>query len=330
MGSEHPRHRRKAAALVVTSRLPAQIGEAGAATGRRNPLLAENVPDPCILRAGDDYYVYATSGNASDAFPIRHSRDLVHWSRVGHLFPRRRRPAWARSDFWAPEVHRVGRRYVAYYTARDRTQRLCVGVAWSDHPTAPFTDSGRPLIRDDRVGMIDSHYFHDRDRTGKRYLYWKEDGNDLRPMEKTPIYAQQLSDDGLSLIGERHRVLENDLEWEDHLVEGPWVVRRGRYYYLFYSGNAFHNEHYAVGVARAFSPLGPFLKQRETVLRRDEHWMGPGHGSVVRAHDGHDYFLYHAYQRGRVGGPHPRMLLMDRIHWENGWPRINDGSPGNG
>jgi arabinan endo-1,5-alpha-L-arabinosidase len=65
----------------------------------------------------------------------------------------------------------------------------------------------------------------------------------------------------------------------------------------------------------------------QTLLRRDENWLGPGHGSVVRAHDGHDYFIYHAWQRGRVGGRNPRMLLMDRVHWENDWPRINDGSP---
>ena len=82
-------------------------------------------------------------------------------------------------------------------------------------------------------------------------------------------------------------------------------------------------------MARSTSPLGPFRKKDETILRRDEDWLGPGHGSVVRGADGHDYFVYHAWQRGRVGGRNPRMLLMDRIHWEDGWPRINDGSPSN-
>jgi hypothetical protein len=32
----------------------------------------------------------------------------------------------------------------------------------------------------------------------------------------------------------------------------------------------------AVGVARSRSPLGPFVKQEQTVLRRDEHWKDPG------------------------------------------------------
>jgi beta-xylosidase len=282
------------------------------------------------MRVGRDYFLYSTSGNARDAFPIRRSRDLISWEPAGHVFPRAHRPKWARSDFWAPEVHRVGRRFVAYYTARDRSRRLCVGVASADTPLGPWTDLGEPLIRDDRVGMIDSHYFHDRERTGKRFLFWKEDGNDLRPKTQTPIWAQELAADGLSLIGERREVLTNDQDWEGLLVEGPWVIRRGRFYYLFYSGNAFWTEHYAVGVARARSPFGPFVKMDQTLLRRDENWLGPGHGSVVRAHDGADYFVYHAWQRGRVGGKNPRMLLVDRIHWEADWPRINDGSPSAG
>jgi beta-xylosidase len=136
-----------------------------------------------------------------------------------------------------------------------------------------------------------------------------------------------LAADGLSLVGARREVLTNDRSWEGDLIEGPWVVQHGRFYYLLYSGNAFWTEHYAVGVARSRSPLGPFTKMDQTLLRRDENWLGPGHGSVVRAHDGHDYFIYHAWQRGRVGGRNPRMLLMDRVHWENDWPRINDGSP---
>lgn len=293
----------------------------------QNPLSRENCPDPAVLRVGRDYYLFSTSGNAAEAFPIRRSRDLISWEKVGHLFPRGKRPRWAKSDFWAPEVHRVGRRYVAYFTARDSAKRLCVGVAWANSPTGPWTDSGQPLLRDDAVGLIDSHVFHDRERTGKRYLYWKLDGNDLRPKGHTPIYVQELSADGLSLAGAREEVLTNDLDWEGDLIEGPWVVRRGRFYYLFYSGNNFWTEHYAVGVARSRSPQGPFTKMEQTLLRRDENWLGPGHGSIVRAHDGHDYFVYHAWQRGRVGGRNPRMLLMDRIHWENEWPRINDGSP---
>ncbi len=293
----------------------------------QNPLSDEDCPDPAVLRAGGAYYLFSTSGNAPDAFPIRRSGDLVSWEKLGHVFPSGSWPCWAQGDFWAPEAHRVGRRLVVYFTARDGDGRLCLGAAHAAGPRGPWIDLGRPLLRDPRVGMIDAHQFQDRD--GTRYLYWKADGNDLRPRERTPIYVQRLSADGLALEGTAREVLVNDREWEGDLVEGPWVVRRGVYYYLFYSGNAFWNESYAVGVARSRSPLGPFVKQDETVLRRDEHWLGPGHGCVVRGPAGGQHFVYHAWQRGRVGGRNPRMLLMDRIDWVDGWPRIHDGSPSN-
>src|SRR5205085_1651575 len=128
-----------------------------------NPLLAENCPDPAVLRVGSRYYLYCTSGNAPAAFPIRRSTDLITWEPIGHLFPEGSRPAWTRSDFWAPEVHRVGRRFIAYYTARDRTRRLCIGAAAADSPRGPWTDLAKPLVRDERVGLIDSHCFQDRD-----------------------------------------------------------------------------------------------------------------------------------------------------------------------
>lgn len=293
----------------------------------RNPVCAEDCPDPAVLRVRGVYYAFSTSGHAANAFPIRCSHDLASWKPAGWIFPEGRRPRWAVGDFWAPEVTRIGRRYHVYYTARDAGGRLCIGVARAFSPLGPWEDLGRPLIRDDRVGMIDSHCFVDRD--GRRYLFWKQDGNDLRPKERTPIYVQELSHDGLALLGRPRVVLINDQPWEGDLVEGPWLVRRGTFYYLFYSGNNFWEPDYAVGVARARSVHGPYVKMPETLLRRDEHWLGPGHGCVVRAHDGRDYFVYHAWQRGRVGSGHPRLMLIDRIHWEDGWPRINDGSPSN-
>ena len=34
-----------------------------------------------------------------------------------------------------------------YYTATDTTNRLCIGVAYSDRPTGPYIDKGAPLLR---------------------------------------------------------------------------------------------------------------------------------------------------------------------------------------
>jgi arabinan endo-1,5-alpha-L-arabinosidase len=64
------------------------------------------------------------------------------------------------------------------------------------------------------------------------------------------------------------------------------MIERGSYFYLFYSANGFADPNYSVGVARATSPLGPFVKGGSKILATKGHWTGPGHGSIVRGPSG--------------------------------------------
>jgi hypothetical protein len=82
---------------------------------------------------------------------------------------------------------------------------------------------------------------------------------------RTPIRAQRLSAHGVSFIGEPTEVLANDLGWEGHLIEGPWVTRQQGRYWLFYAGNDFCTPAYGIGVAVADHPLGPYVKQLQPV-----------------------------------------------------------------
>ena len=85
----------------------------------------------------------------------------------------------------------------------------------------------------------------------------------------TPIWGQRLASDGLSFIGEPALVLTNDLGWEGHLVEGPFVTRQKGRYWLFYAGNDFASPAYGIGVAVADHPLGPYVKQPEPLAEID-------------------------------------------------------------
>jgi GH43 family beta-xylosidase len=288
-----------------------------------NPVIGGDCPDPGVLRDGSDYYLVCTSGNAADAFPMRASRDLVHWRAVGPVFPAARRPAWAASDFWAPEIHRVGARYVVYYTARRAGGQLAIGAASAPTPTGPYTDLGRPLLEDASMGLIDATAFRSMD--GSLYLYWKDDGNARgRP---TPIHGQRLAADGLSLTGARATLLTNDLPWEGALIEGPWVISHDGAVYLFYSANAYYDGRYAVGVARASSPLGPFVKRGAPILVTNAAFAGPGHGSVVDGPSGESVFVYHAWRAGFAGvAGNGRAVLVDRVAWSGGWPSL-PGAP---
>ena len=83
-----------------------------------------------------------------------------------------------------------------------------------------------------------------------------------------------LAADGRSLVGEDRVVLTNDLDWEGHLIEGPFVTRQDGRYWLFYAGNDFATPAYGIGVAVADHPLGPYVKQREPLLRSTREWVG--------------------------------------------------------
>jgi len=176
------------------------------------------------------------------------------------------------------------------------------------------------------VGNIDSTiYFDDYDKT--LYLYWKEDGNGLSPQEPTPIWAQKLTNDGMSVYGDKYFILENTLPWEDTLIEAPWLIKRGFYYYLFYSANSYNDARYAVGVARAKHPLGPYHKHDDPILHSNEKWYGPGHCSVVSTPNGTDIMFYHSWKYPDVGEPNNRLMMMDKVYWYDNWPYIKHHTP---
>lgn len=130
----------------------------------------------------------------------------------------------------------------------------------------------------------------------------------------TPIHAQRLSETG-ELVGEDTVVLTNDLEWEGHLIEGPWVTRQQGRYWLFYAGNDFGTPAYGIGVAVADHPLGPYVKQNQPLLKTAPEWWAPGHASVAPGLDGEPQLFFHAFFPGTGGYNTFRALLTARLRF---------------
>lgn len=314
---------------------PLEAGEAdlasalAAAAQYRNPV-GPGCADPGVVKiSGADGPTFwaACTGNG---YPLFKSRDLVSWTAAGRIFTLKTKPAWAGGNPWAPEIHVVGDGLVAYFTALSPSRgRMCIGAARATKMEGPWKDIGRPLVCDARVSLIDATVHTDA-ATGKRYLYYKTDGNALRPQQPTLLYGQELRADGIGFVGKRRALLRNTLAWEGDVVEAPWVIHRGGYHYLFYSGFRYCNATYGVGIARARSPLGPFTKRSAPILRSNGTWAGPGHNSVVRA-GGKPYIVYHAWEAPHAcDDPGSRKLMLDPIGWQGGWPVINDGTPSRG
>ncbi|MFL6227411.1 MAG: family 43 glycosylhydrolase [Pyrinomonadaceae bacterium] len=292
-----------------------------------NPVIAGDHPDPTVLRVGADYWAMVTTGGWAPSYTILHSVDLVNWETVGAVFPVK--PAWAKGDFWAPELIEDRGSFYLYYTARrddgaGKKGTLCVAVATAPRPAGPYTDHG-PLVCQE-IGSLDA--FSLRDEMGQRYLIWKEDGNDRN--QPTPIWAQALSEDGLRVEGKRRELIRNTAAWERNVVEGPYVLRRAGWYYLFYSGNACCGRacNYALGVARSRKLLGPWEKNpANPIVAGNAAWQCPGHGDIVTTPDGGEFLLYHSYRRAADTFSVGREAVLDRISWDDkGWPLVNGGA----
>ena len=303
---------------AVTLLAPAASGLPAPKPPYGNPVIPHDCPDPGVLATGGPRYLMVCTGGR---FQIHTSRNLVFWQDSGSYILPDGKPPWAANGNrnWAPEIHRVGSAYVAYFTSVNAQNVLSVGAAHATDPLGPYQDRGGPLV-EDPLGVIDPTFFEDDD--GSRWLIYKIDGNSQgRP---TPIRAQRLTDDGLSLTGSAHDLLVNDSStWEGGVIEAPWMVKRNGTYYLFYSGNVYDSR-YRTGVARASQLLGPYTKHGAPILANNATWVGPGHGSVVPV-GADDYFVYHAWRASDMGAG--RQVMADRITWQNGWPQISDGTP---
>ena len=144
----------------------------------------------------------------------------------------------------------------------------------------------------------------------------------------TPIHVRRLAPDGRSLVGEDRIVLANDLDWEGHLIEGPFVTFQHGRYWMFYAGNDFSTPAYGIGVAVADHPMGPYRKQGAPVLQSTREWTAPGHASVAPGLDGKPQLFFHAFHPGTGGYNAFRALLTVGLTFGRDRAEVADSSPG--
>jgi arabinan endo-1,5-alpha-L-arabinosidase len=284
------------------------------------PVLDQDFPDPDVLGADGTYYAYATNGNQLNV-QVAESDDFEHWSVLSEdALPQL--PSWiVPGKTWAPEVTAIAPgSYVMYFTAANfRPSVQCIGAATSPSPTGPFTVHGTGMLvcPAEEGGAIDAATYVEN---GSPYLLWKNDGNS-RGLD-TWISIAPLAADGLSLAGPAQRILMQTLPWEGELVEAPTLVKHASTYYLFYSSNTYGNDKYAIGYATADSLAGPWTKKKKPFLSRDfghGMFLGPGGQDVVRASDGTDWLVFHAWDSSLTY----RALHAERLRWEASGPVLD-------
>jgi arabinan endo-1,5-alpha-L-arabinosidase len=306
-----------------------------------NPVIDADFPDPAVIHDADGYYyAYATQTERDGEWfniQVARSLDLVHWEHLGDALPVK--PDWAKEtqDFWAPSVIFDGDTYFMYYSATPDVcehpeKGHCLAIATATSPAGPFTDMGIPLLHGMGFEFIDPMAFDDP-VSGKRLLYW---GSGF-----LPIKVQELADDRLSFAPASEPI---DLIWPKgkkggfpRLVEAAWLFHHDDFYYLFYSGDncCGPDAEYGVMVARSADPTGPFETLEEArgvphslMLSKSEHWLAPGHNSIITDKAGDAWIIYHAIDVRRPRQTQEdeinsrRILLIDKIEWRHGWPHV--------
>lgn len=289
-----------------------------------NPVVNYSLPDPSIIKGDDGYfYLYATEDIRN--LPIHRSANLVDWELVGTAFTNQTRPDFEKKGgLWAPDINKIGNKYVLYYSMSVwGGEWTCgIGCATADKPEGPFIDHGK-MFRSNEINVqnsIDPFYIEDG---GKKYLFW----GSFRG-----IYAIELSDDGLSIKeGETPRQVAGTA------YEGTYIHKKDGYYYFFASvGTCCEGlkSTYTTVVGRSENLFGPYVDKNgegmmdnhhEVLIHKNDAFVGTGHNSeIVTDNAGNDWVFYHAVS---VENPAGRVLMMDKIDWEGGWPSVKGNSP---
>jgi len=283
--------------------------------------------DPFVLRDGRAYYAFATSARGAHV-QVARSFDLAKWTPLPDALPEL--PTWAGRDAsltWAPAVLQRGGRWVLYYTARHEASGFqCISRATSARPAGPYVDdTSKPFVCQLALcGSIDPSPFVDA--SARPWLLWKSDENSAACAGKSRIWSQPLAADGLALAGEPTPLLTTDRAWEEPLIEGPSMVRRGGRTYLLYSAGWYESAQYSVGWASCDGPAGPCKKMTldGPLMKSSTTLLGPGGQELFDDADGRTWMAYHAWTAPNAtyaaGGA--RSLRFARVDLTSGVPVV--------
>ncbi len=132
----------------------------------QNPVLFADYSDPDAVRVGDDFYLVSSSFDAVPGLPILHSKDLVNWTIIGHVFAVQT-PADHFSvvrhgeGVWAPAIRWHDGKFWIFYPDPD------FGIYFSTATNAADEWTPPQLVKAGK-GLIDPCPFWDDD--GQLYL----------------------------------------------------------------------------------------------------------------------------------------------------------------
>lgn len=279
-----------------------------------NPLYCADYPDPDIIRAGNDFYMVCSSFNYSPGLPVYHSKDLVHWLPVSHVFQKQIPDSFFNiprhgMGCWAPSIRYHNNRFYVYYADPD----YGIYLSTAKDPKGPWTPVKLVVSA---KGWIDPCPFWDDD--GKAYLVhaWAKSRSGIKSMltlHRMSLNGERLLDDGQFIFDGRET---------QPTIEGPKMYKRNGYYFIFAPAGGVKTGWQAV--LRSKNIYGPY-EEKIVMDQGTSEINGPHQGGWVELASGENWFI-HFQDKGAYG----RILHLQPMTWEGNWPVIgidydNDG-----
>jgi arabinan endo-1,5-alpha-L-arabinosidase len=288
------------------------------------------VHDPStIVKCKDEFWLFRTGRNT----PSYHSPDLVHWTRgpVALANP----PQWVTqavplnsgSDFWAPDIIKVGDKYLLFFAVSSFGKNTsAIGVASNAtldpaDPAYHWQDGGIVVQsgKKDDFNTIDPAAFLDTD--GKLWLSFGSFWSGIKLIELNPDTGRRIADDS---------PMYSLAHWDS--IEAPYIYKHDGRYYLFVNfGLCCRGVHstYNIRVGRADKVTGPYLDKNgkdlllgggTLVASTEGPFIGPGHAGIIED-QGKFWFSGHFYDGTTSRGI--SRLFIRPLTWDaDGWPVV--------
>jgi arabinan endo-1,5-alpha-L-arabinosidase len=277
--------------------------------------------DPSVIESNGTYYEFQTGLGAKT------STNLTTWNGASSPFAT---PAWMTAavsgvtDLWAPDISYFGGTYHLYYTGSTfGANKSCIGHATrASMSSGSWTDQGSATIcsnittTGDNWNAIDPNAIVDTSENPWLVFgsFWS--GIKIIQLDQTGARV------GTTVTGIAARPNNGGA------LEGPVMVRRCGYYYLFTSWDTCckgASSTYNMRVVRGTSVTGPFADKAGTaamqgggtlIAQGDSTWAGPGGQSVMFVGT-KAYLVYHAYA---VSNGNATLRIADLVWDSSGWP----------
>ncbi|MDP1765142.1 MAG: family 43 glycosylhydrolase [Sediminibacterium sp.] len=231
--------------------------------------------DPVITVFKGNYYLFSTN-----QWGYWWSADMLHWNFV----PRKFLKPWHKvyDELCAPATLVLGDTLLVIGSTHDKNFPL-----WMS--TNPQKDEWKEAVDSFQAGAWDPGFFADDDK--RVYLYWGSSNF-------YPLYGQEIDRKTLQPIGEKKELIRlhdevhgwerfgehNDNTFLKPFMEGAWVNKYNRKYYLQYGAPGTEFSGYGDGVYVAEKPMGPFIYQSHNPFsfKPGGFAKGAGHGATYQ------------------------------------------------